>query len=428
MNAAPRPNRVKNVMVDEFSRVLRNHDDQLIEALRAVEGIPDAAYRVDGSKVFVFSKLVQLVKERLSTHPDAPLEELARSLVPEASVTAQEAIASWRILPEPYEVSSTPENGSRILHRPFNATLPERFEDQVALNEALAKLLLGGVVPGSGDFSYKGQPMSLRASLDIAQLPPRPKFPSGHKAPENIFTVLSGIDYEPGFEPVQAALFNDVKTLEAEWARDSSAAGCYAQEHYSEVWARTADLRLESLNSRVGRAFDTESLGELRALYPELPMLTDDSLLEWFDSFQTDICLTRGWEPSRNDDFLFYLYGMAVSDQDDADEAVRVGHWMACALLHGSDTEEALAFGLSVTAFATELSRLAARIAAAMRFLVDEKTTPPLQGRRISTLGDLFRQSRKYSASSILAQQAIAKQPASEVASKAHHDVQAPDL
>lgn len=411
MNTTPRHQPAKSVMIDEFSRALCIHDDRLIEALRAIEGIPNAAYRVDGNQVFVFNKLVELVKERLSTNPDVPLEALARSLVCEASVTAKEAVVRWGIIPEPYEVLSVHGTESLILHRPFNATLPGRFEDQLMLTETLAHLLLGGVVTGNGDFSYKGQQMRLLASLDPALLPPRPVFPGGHVAPDRTYTVLSEIDYEPGFDPVQAAMFNHVTSLEAEWACDSSAAARYAQEHCAEVWARAGDLRLESLNSRADRAFDTENLSQLRSQYPELPMLSDDSLLDLFDSYQSGIRLTRSWEPSRDDEFLFYLIGMVGLGQDDADDAVRIGLWMACSLLHGSDTEEALTFGLSANSYTNELSRLASRIAAAMRFLVHEKTTPPRQGRRISTVGDLFRQSRKYTSSSAVAAAAHRKAP-----------------
>jgi hypothetical protein len=407
MNIIPGSPHTKFVMCDEFSRVLDSSDDPLKEALRAIDGVPNAAYRVDGDRVFVFDKLVRLVKKHLSAHPDAPLEDLAPSLVSAASVPAKEAVTDWGIMPEPYEVTATSGNGLLILHRPFNATLPGTFPDLASTNEPMAALLLGGVISGSGDFSYKGQPMSLRAPLDPAQLPPRPMLSSALKVPVDVFTVLGDVNYEPGFEPVSAALFIEVSALEAAWACDNAAATCHAHERCAEVWARTGELRLETLNDRTDESFEAESVDRLRALYPELSMLTDGSLYACFDSFQTDCCLMRSWDPTRNDDFLFYLLGMVAHSQGEADAAERAGHWSACALLHGASLGEALAFGLSAGSYASEIARLTTRLAAAMRFLAQEKTTPAMQGRPIITQGDAFRTGRKYSAVPMLVKQNI---------------------
>lgn len=200
------------VFLDEFGYYFGGRNDTLKEDLRKIDGVPNATYLVkEDGQVFVFDKLVQLVSEHRERQSDVSLADLARSLIAEATVSAKEAVTTWGIVPEPYEMAESTASGLMIRHRPFNARLPGVFQSKDGALDAFASLLLGGIQSGSGDFVYRGQPMTLCDPLDTALLPPRPAIQRVEE-PENLgYTALRSVTYEPGFEPVSEALFDDVK-------------------------------------------------------------------------------------------------------------------------------------------------------------------------------------------------------------------------
>eukprot|EP01132_Coremiostelium_polycephalum_P020763 gene20763-24669_t len=227
---------LRMLFVDEYSNFLGGLNDTLKEELRKVSGVPNATYLVNDGKVFVFDKLVHLVKERQKEQPHAQLQEMARSLtveelalslIAEATVSAKEAVEAWGVVPVPYQTetlaamdTATLESratGRLILHRPFNARMPGDFQEEGDVKAAFANLLVGGVLPGSGDFTYRGQPMTLRDPLDLALLPARPEIPEGPAAEGWVYTALGNVEFEAGFEPVSEVMFNAVKETEAKW-------------------------------------------------------------------------------------------------------------------------------------------------------------------------------------------------------------------
>ncbi|MDV7392365.1 hypothetical protein RZS08_13455, partial [Arthrospira platensis SPKY1] len=149
------------VFLDEFGYYFGGRNDSLKEDLRKIDGVPNATYLVKDGQVFVFDKLVELVEEHRKRQPDLPLADLARSLIAEATVSAKEAVETWGVVPEPYEMAEHPSSGLMIRHRPFNARLPGAFQSKSDVQGAFASLLLGGIQSGSGDFAYRGQPMTL---------------------------------------------------------------------------------------------------------------------------------------------------------------------------------------------------------------------------------------------------------------------------
>lgn len=372
------------------------HDDGLKEELRKIEGVPNATYLVKDGQVFVFNKLVLKVKEHRK-QPDLPLADLARSLIPLATVSAKEAVETWGIVPEPYEMAKNPSGGLMIRHRPFNARLPGTFQVKHDVQEAFARLLVGDIQPGSGDFTYRGQPMTLCDPLDPVLLPPQPVIQPGLEPANWVYTALGSVDYESGFEPVSEALFGRVKELEAAWKDNSARAAQHAHHHAVEVWVRAAALRLETLNDPADEVpeYGQQDFAELRPLYPELSMLSDGSLYAWFDVYQMECCYINGWTATRDDDFLFYLLGKVAGRQHESETAREVGQWVAYALLRGDSLDAALAFGLAAALYDSAISRLARRIADAMQFLAGDKKATALQGRVITTLMDTFRLSRK---------------------------------
>lgn len=423
-----KPERPRMLVVDEYSNFFGGLNETLKEELRKVSGVPNATYLVKDGSVFVFDKLVQLVKERQKEQPHAPLQEMARSLtveelalslIAEATVSAKEAVEAWGVVPVPYQTetlasmdTATLESraiGRLILHRPFNARLPGDYQDEGDVKAAFANLLVGGVLTGSGDFAYRGQPMTLRDPLDLALLPARPAIREATEPAGWVYTALGNVEFEAGFEPVSEVMFNAVKETEAKWRGDIAHAAKHAQERAAEVWAQAAGLRLETLNDPTDEVpeYGEEEFPQLRAFYPELSMLSDGTLYSLFDVFQMECRFINGWSANRDEDFLFYLLGKLVDSKNDHETAKEVGEWVADALLHGATLDAALETGRSADGYNQAIGKLAHRIADAMRFLADDKKATDLRGRPITTMGDTFRIGRKYNATAMVVEQKL---------------------
>jgi len=328
----------------------------------------------------------------------------------DATVSAKEAIESWSIVPEPYEMAETSSGGLMIRHRPFNARLPGNYQNKCDVQDAFSSVLLGGIQSGNGDFAYRGQPMTLCDPLDTTLLPPQPVIQHVEE-PESLgYAALGNVAYESGFDPVSEALFDDAKEREAAWKNDSTRAARYAQEHVADILARSDTLRLETLDDPTDEVpeYEQQNFAGLRPLYPELSMLSDGALYAWFDVYQMECCYINGWTANRDDDFLFYLLGKVAGRQYEQDTAKEVGQWVAYALLRGDSLDDALSFGRAAALYDSAIARLARRIADAMRFLVEDKKKTELHGRAITTMMDMFRLGRKCNVPPVLAEQNIA--------------------
>lgn len=394
-------------ILDEAGYYFRGRNESLKEDLRKIDGVPNATYLVKDGQVFVFDKLVKLVDEHQKRQPNLALADLARDLIAEATVSAKEAVDKWGVVPEPYEVAEHPESGLIIRHRPFNARLPGVFQSTDGAKNVLASLLLGDIQSGDGDFTYRGQPMTLCDRLDTSLLPPKP-FIQRVEEPEMLgYAILRTIAFEPGFTPVSVALFDDVKERESTWTNDCTRAIRYAKKHASDIWTRAKTLQLETLDEPTDEVPEhgQQEFAELRPLYPELSMLSDGSLYAWFDSYQSECCYINGWTANRDDDFIFYLIGKVAGHQHEQDFAKEVGQWTAYALLRGDSLGEALAFGQAASLYDSAISNLARRIAVAVRFLVEAKKTTERHGRAITTTSDMFRLGRKCNVTPVVAEQ-----------------------
>jgi len=254
-----------------------------------------------------------------------------------------------------------------------------------------------GIHSGSGDFAYRGQPMTLCDPLDTSLLPPRPAIQCVRE-PEGLgYAALRSVSYESGFEPISETMFDDVKMREAAWKDDSIMAARYAQDHVAKIWMRAPTLLLETLDDPTDEVpeYGQNDFAELRLLYPELPMLSDGSLYAWFDVYQSECCYVSRWTAKRDDDFLFYLLGKIAGRQYEQNSSKEVGQWVSYALLRGDALDTALAFGQAAALYDSAISSLARRIADAMRFLTDDKKATELHGRPITTMLDIFRLGRK---------------------------------
>lgn len=398
------------ILFDEAGYYLGNHDDGLKRTLRDIEGVPNATYIVKDGRVFVFNKLVELVKERCSSITDQSLSAQARTLVPEATVSAKEAVVTWGIVPEPYEMVRQDDNALKIRDGAFNAWLPGTFQTQEEVLDAFASLLTGGILSGEGDFTYRGQPMLLCDPLDTSLLPPHPIMEHIEDPNGWFYSALENVEHESGFPPITKTLFDDVKARATEWKKSISQASRHAQDHASDIWRRAAILKLETLDDPAEEApeYGKEYLAELRSLYPELSMLSDGSLYEWFDLYQMDCCFSNGWTANRDDGFLFYLLGSVADINYKEDRAMKAGEWVAYALLRGDSLHQAISFAKSASLYDFAISKLARRIADAMRFLAaDNKINMVRHGPEVTTMVDVFTMGRKHNVSTITVGQGV---------------------
>ncbi|OEO24442.1 hypothetical protein SAMN05216576_107192 [Ectopseudomonas chengduensis] len=399
------------IIVDEFSCYMGGRNDDLKVKLREIEGIPNAAYLVNGTKVFVFEKLVALVTERQVKQPGQTVDEVALELYPDAHVTALEAVNEWDIVPEPYELCDDIDGGIAIRHRPFNAQLPGTYPCQAEARIALARLLLGEVILGKGDFTFCGQPMTLNEPmLALEKLPPRPEIDTNLEPASFAYKALGQVTYENGFEPISEDLFNQVKELETTWKDQSARAEKYAISHATGLWHLTDSLRLEQLIDSRDEVpeYGQEDAAELRTLYPELHVLPDASLYEWFDTYQVECCYLNGWTPYRDDNFLFYMIGRATSSCVDREDATELGQWVGYALLHhNASTDDAQSFGRAALLYDSSITGLAVRVAEAMRYLAKARELTDLRGAPIQTMMDFMKIGRKIGVNQHMAVQNI---------------------
>lgn len=399
----PREHLPKLVVMDEASRFFGIQDDELREKLREIEGIPNASYLVRDGQVFVFDKLLQLVKEQIALQPDQQVNELALSLVDAATVPALEAIEEWGVVPEAFEVKTSSPNSFAIHHRYFEAALPGAFVDKAAVHHALATLIMGGTVPGAGEFSYRGQEMSLSAPLGLELLPVRPDIEAGSEPTFWIYSSLADVEFEEGFSPVTKDLFEEIKSREWRWRESSAQAARQVHARAGEVWAKVSLFPLEELNEpgELVDSDDREAVAQLRECFPELAKLSDATLFSWFDSFQRECCFIGGWSAERDDGFLFYLLGGLVERHDGAGGGQNAGEWVAYEILRGGSPEAAMCFGKACQMYNDALIGQAARMADAMRFLGRDKAAVDLRGAPITTMRDMFRYARKVSTGKI---------------------------
>jgi hypothetical protein len=381
------------VIFDECGTYFNDGDADLKWKLRAIEGIPNATYQVVGKKVFVFDKLVELVKKQQELETSRPLSDLAHSLLPEATLTAVAAVTEWGLTPEPYKLAEHPTNGIMIRHEPFNAILPTYFKTKKAAEEVLANLFLESVPFDNGDFSYRGQSLSLCEPLNTNVLPPKPDIQITYPAEVNFFSSLSGLKFEAGFDPVPETLFNEVKALEASWKHDIARAEQYAQEHAGGIRNFVHMLNLEVLNDATDQVPDygQDELPMLRMRFPELSALSDGSLYCWFSKGQID-CTANC-----DDDFIFFMIGNIAGLHYEQTDARDVGKWVSYALLRGDSPNRALQFGNEAYLYHKSITNLAYLIAKAIRFLATDKKTLSGYGPPVTTVTEAFRECRSIS-------------------------------
>lgn len=385
------------VFLDEASFLLTRVHDPLREALRDIEGIPNAKYLVRSGRVFVFEKLVRLVSEKGGQPKDANLADLARSLIDEATGSAEEAVSKWSIIPEPYEVEAVADGEFAIRHKPFNAFVSEVFSSREATQGALVKLLLGEIVHGErSTFIYRGQPMTLPKRIDGLSLAMLPTFGQTNESGQEPWVGLANVEWMPGFEPINEYRFLRAREAERAWKRACAEIEWGATRRVQEVWSEVTAFDLKRLNTEDIEPWynDNEVIASLRLLYPELGDLAGDVLHMSFANYQTECWNARSWEPSRDEEFVFYLLGRLVDPNGNDYYSIALGKWMAWAWFHGHSVDGAMQFAATVRYCSKTAYEIANWTRDVMLFLAKDAEADDLRGDKIRTMGDLFRMGR----------------------------------
>lgn len=385
------------IFLDEAHFLLNREHDPLREALREIEGIPNAKYLVRNDRVFVFEKLVQLVSEKGGQPRDANLADLARSLIDDATVSAEEAVSKWSIVPEPYEVAAVGDANFVIRHKPFNAFVPGMFGSREGTHGTLVKLLLGKIVHAEqSTFVYRGQPMMLPKQIDGLSLSMLPTFGQTNESGQETGAGLANVEWVPGFEPINEYRFLRAREAERAWKRACTEIEWGAMQRVQEVWNNVPVFGLKRLNTNdVERWYDDKDVvGSLRSLYPELGELAGDVLHMSFDNYQTECWNARSWEPSRDEEFIFYLLGRLIDLNGNDYHSIALGKWMAWAWFHGHSFDAALQFAATVRYCSKTAYEIANWTRDVMLFLAKDAEADDLRGERIRTMADLFRVGR----------------------------------
>lgn len=393
----------KLLFIDEAHELLGNPGDFLKMALREIDGVPNATYLVNDGKVFVFDKLVRLVRDHMDSFAyqqnPSPLSEFATDFVSKSYVSAIEAIDRWGIVPEPYELVTNEVGETTIFHKAFNARLPIICKEKRDAEKVLADILLDKIIPGDGDFIYNEQAMILTHSLFSTPIPSKPEIQS-EDVDDNFYEYipLNNVQFKPGFSPVTESLYNDVKERFIVWKKDLYNIGKYIYRNGSNIWGQIESFGLEVLNNEkyVVSDYDRDAIADLRKEFPELSMLTDGTLYELYDFYQISICYTNGWEASRGNEFLFYLIGSSFNDSLTSEDKLFIGKCVSYAFLIGQSFSESCTFALASSQYNDTLNKLSHYIESAMTFLAEDKQDKTNQGRKVRTLFDLFSDGRKY--------------------------------
>ena len=392
LQAADRP---FTVILDEMGYYDQTGDDKLKIALRSLYGVENAEYVVSGDTIFVFDKLVELVKQHLKEYPDADVRTFAPAMVAGAMMPIGEAVRNWGIVPFGYR-SERKGTGFQIWHTELMARLPKDFENMEAVNDAFVKLLSGNAIPGNGTFVFNGQSLIYTHSMDPDALPERPSPLRNCPKPKFAKKRLENISYLPGYAPVDEAQFARIQTIESGWALDRECIREDAFKNTDHIWALLENFSWDACNGVEGGIsdYEAENLVGLRKLYPRLALLSDSALYHHFDAFEFGCRSARNWQANLDEGFLFYMLGEAAGCYNGDHAQEEFGEFVGHAILSGLAVNDAFQWGKQAEAYNTAVRKLAWRTASAMQFLKSEKTKKPGTGAEIFTFTDMFERSR----------------------------------
>lgn len=383
-------------------------DDDIKECIRSIDGVPNADYKVfDSDNVFVFKKLLELVKESgVTTNTPEAFDNAALSLVPKAIMSPIDAVSNFGVIPKYLKVKIS-NGGSVLHHKYFHATIPAIFSSKNELDEAIATLLLGGDIHAQDtdiDFVYKNQGYKFEGTLSVPDDVVKPHF--GFLKNAGVENNPVNITFVEGFPLLSKELFNTSKLTIENWENDVEQVRAYTDTHIDKLWTRTAEFGFDKLNNKndvLSDEDDVKFAETLQKIYPELSMLSAATLKNLYDSFYGDEFYGSCEEPYRNEDFVLYLLGQLKGDNKNF-TVVKTGQFIGHELLRDKGMSDALDFLDYVIKYDTVIREVKETISDIVLFLAGEEHFNAGIGSEITTFSDMARIMRKYNGTVITTQ------------------------
>lgn len=390
-----------NIFLDEAASFI-GENDNLKERLRAIQGVPNITYEIRGDRVFVFNALADLTiiasREKGKDLDDA--EVLA--LMPQAQLTPIEAVERYGVWPSQYKPERLPEGGYKIVHWRLNATLPGVYESHTELNNALAKLLMGKKVEGEGETDYRGQALTLVEPLSLSKTEDVPVYGAPARSDLKPYLNLGSIAHVDGFDPISKELFDAAAEQEKTWTLADLSARARARDLLAKAWPILENKVVDTTNTAYSEAShlttdELEEIAALRRFYPELKEVHAYAVLQSFSDYHSvELGIRSTGVYEREQEFLFYLIGKATASAEVKYSIAAHGERVAYFLIKGEKMPIAIEKASQCTAYDRELSRLCSNLAKACLFLKEDAQSTAQKGSPVSTIGDLFREGRKY--------------------------------
>lgn len=215
---------------------------------------------------------------------------------------------------------------------------------------ALSAVLAGAVLPGPGDFVYRGQPMMLRQTLDPNALPPRPLL--------TLLTLdaplqrqrLRQLEFVDGFAPLSPSLLTRVRRLEIDWG--------------DHCWTAEREMHM------------ARRAGKLDAV---LAQLVEPAGARYVDGYSTDNGIDRHAPDRAGSSTAQRLVALGRSalagepQPRDLTRAFGAGRIAALAMLRDATVDDALHLAWQWHRYDSGLADLVARIDRALCFLDAEQ-------------------------------------------------------
>jgi len=404
----------KVVIVDEYSLLLaeQNQKDRVRHVLRATAGIPNAAYLVSKTRVFVFEKLVKLV---MDSGLDPAKETIGvLNLVPLAWVCPEEAVRQWAVQPVGYRLETIGQSKAwQIRHEAFGAIIPQSYLSIHSARTAMAQVLMGEAVSEGGNLDYAGQPLLMQpAQLPLLTEKPDLHLPATTGTPAHKASRRD--KWSPGHSLIDQATFDETQALDISWRQQMGQFEEFVQANYVRLQGIVSTLSLH-VDRDMPHPLDADEVKEAQTLvgmYPELKGLSPSWLWHKFGDF----CETIGFRSMvliHDDRFIAYLLGRIGAPECGQYAAEEVGLSVAYYLLQGCDLAKACQQAKVIHDYSVALSARTMYIQRVMAHLVHEQDRElrrkaiqagrPIHeiGKEIYTLHDLLSVGRKIGTTSL---------------------------
>lgn len=376
------------VIKDEFGDYFEEASKR---ELREIPGVPRYNYVVKEGRVFVFKALLNLYEKALKGPGPKNKTDIALDLLAHAYFSPLNAVKDCGVMPINTEVVKTPE-GIKIFHSGLKAYYPKTYGTQEETLDDLAKILIGQVVDGEGDFVYECQKFH-GAEIDrTCLLSAMPKIAT--QRDENLigYLHLDESSYEEGAAFIDKETYDLICSCERKWAIEKANAIAPFKKitpQFSDQIKRlpASFFTFEELDVDAETLIDVQ---KLRGEYPELGVLSDKAFARAYERYLIYCNRNDDWQSPRNIDFLKYAVGANFVAEETDYESKIIAHMFLAIWSQHDCIEKAIEQYKLINRYETDLLQTVLKTLSVMQFLKIKKIHPALHGIKITTLNDIL--------------------------------------